>query len=56
MGGIEAHPRLYVRSVRLNEAGDHAEARVLERKDASHWVITSPQWHYFENDWWQIDD
>lgn len=55
-GGIEAHPRLYVRSVGLNEAGDHAQARVLERRDENHLVITTPQWHYFDNDWWQIDD
>ena len=56
MGGIKTHSKLYVRSVTLNDAGDHAQAQVLERKDKNHVVITTPQWHYFDHDWWQIDD
>jgi ferric-dicitrate binding protein FerR (iron transport regulator) len=56
MGGVKAQGKLYVRSVTLNEARDHAQAHCLERKSAHHLVITTPQWHYFDNDWWQVDD
>jgi len=56
MGGMKAQGKLYVRSVTLSEAGDHAQAQCLERKSAHHLVITTPQWHYFDNDWWQVDD
>ena len=56
MGGIKAQNKLYIRSVELNEAGDHAVASCVERKGPKLSTITTPQWHYFDNDWWQIDD
>ncbi len=56
MGGIKAQGKLYIRAVELNEAGDHARAQCLERKSETHLTITTPQWHYFDNDWWQVDD
>lgn len=55
-GGIKASGKIYVRSVELNEAGDHAQAECVERKSENHIVIMHPEWHYFDNDWWQVDD
>ncbi len=56
MGISKAKDKLYIRSVELNKTGDHAQASCLERKATNQTTITSPQWHYFDNDWWQIDD
>ncbi|MBN2183043.1 MAG: FecR domain-containing protein [Sedimentisphaerales bacterium] len=57
MGGIKkASGEIYVRSVTLNENGDHAVARCIEYPDENHIIGHTPQWHYFDNDWWQIDD
>ena len=53
---IKEPTTVYVRSVELNEAGDHAKAVCIQRKTANHMVITGPQWHFFDNDWWQVDD
>lgn len=47
---------VYVRSVELSANGAHAKAECIRRKSETHMVITRPQWHHFENDWWQIDD
>jgi len=55
-GGIKASGNVYVRSVELNEAGDHAKAECIERKSENHIVIMHPEWHYFDNNWWQVDD
>lgn len=56
MGISKAKNKLYIRSVELNKTGDHAQASCLERKATNQTTITSPQWHYFDNDWWQVDD
>jgi ferric-dicitrate binding protein FerR (iron transport regulator) len=48
--------QVYVRSVELSGDGEHARAVCVQRKSEHHMVITRPQWHYFDNDWWQIDD
>jgi hypothetical protein len=48
--------RIYVRSVKLSADGKHAWADCVEPRARNHMVITSPQWHYFDNDWWQVDD
>lgn len=47
---------MYVQSVVLNEAGDHAQAECISRRSENAMTIIRPQWHYFDNDWWQIDD
>ncbi|UCD51924.1 MAG: FecR domain-containing protein [Phycisphaerales bacterium] len=47
---------VYVRSVELSDDGKHAQAECVRRRGPSHMVITRPQWHHFDNDWWQIDD
>ena len=57
MGGInKASGEIYVRSVTLNENRDHAVARCIEYVSDNHIIGHTPQWHYFENDWWQVDD
>ena len=57
MGGInKASGEIYVRSVTLNEKGDHAVARCMEYASERHLIGHTPQWHYFDNEWWQIDD
>ena len=48
--------KIYVRSVELSADGNHATAECVRRKSHNHMVITRPQWHCFDNDWWQIDD
>jgi hypothetical protein len=47
---------IYVRSVDMSEAGDHGKAVCLHRKSENYMVITSPQWHFLDNHWWQVDD
>jgi len=58
LSGINiTEPRqVYVRSVELSQDGRHARAECIRRKSANHLVITHPQWHHFDNAWWQIDD
>jgi hypothetical protein len=46
---------IYITSITLNQAGDHATARCVS-KNGNRTVVTTPQWHYFDNAWWQIDD
>lgn len=47
---------VYVRGVTLSDDGHHAQAQCISRKTERSMTITTPQWHYFDNDWWQIDD
>ncbi len=47
---------VYVRGVELSQDGQHARAECIRRKSANHIVITRPEWHHFDNDWWQVDD
>jgi hypothetical protein len=54
--GVQGSGKVYVRSVTLNKAGDHAEAECVGYQSPNRPVITYPQWHYFDNDWWQVDD
>jgi len=46
---------IYITSITMNEAGDHAIARCVSRND-NRTVVTTPQWHYFDGGWWQVDD
>ena len=55
-GGIQGSGSIYVRSVKLNEAGDHAQAECVRYEGMNRIVIIHPEWHYFDNDWWQVDD
>jgi ferric-dicitrate binding protein FerR (iron transport regulator) len=55
-GGLNASGKIYVRSVTVSEDGKHAQAECVRYKSETSMVITRPQWHYFDNDWWQVDD
>jgi ferric-dicitrate binding protein FerR (iron transport regulator) len=46
---------VYITSIVLNEAGDHARGKCV-CKSQNRTVIMSPQWHYFDGAWWQVDD
>jgi hypothetical protein len=48
--------KIDVQSVELNKAGDHARAVCVNRKGEGSMTVIRPQWHYFDNDWWQVDD
>jgi ferric-dicitrate binding protein FerR (iron transport regulator) len=56
MGGLNGSGKMYVRTVTLSEDGRHAQAECVRYKSENSMVITSPQWHFFDNDWWQVDD
>ncbi len=56
MSGLNGSGKFYVRAVTLSEDGKHAQAQCVRHKSERSMVITSPQWHYFDNDWWQVDD
>lgn len=58
LGGINiSEPiKIYVRGVEVSQDGMHARAQCVRRKGPRSVTITTPQWHYFDNDWWQIDD
>ncbi|UCG59812.1 MAG: FecR domain-containing protein [Phycisphaerales bacterium] len=47
---------VYVRSVELNDDGDHAVAECVSTEAGGRIFGHSPKWHYFDNDWWQVDD
>lgn len=55
-GELNNSGRLYVRAVTLDEDGKHARAKCIGRESENSVVITTPQWHFFDNDWWQVDD
>jgi len=55
-GGLNGTGRIYVRAVTLSADGRHAQAECVHRTSETSMTITMPQWHFFDNDWWQIDD
>ncbi len=55
-GGLQGSGNIYVRSVTLNEAGDHAQAECVLYESMNRIVVIHPEWHYFDDDWWQVDD
>jgi ferric-dicitrate binding protein FerR (iron transport regulator) len=55
-GGIKGSANIYVRSVETNEDGDHAVAVCAKIHGENRMTVIKPQWHYFDNDWWQVDD
>jgi ferric-dicitrate binding protein FerR (iron transport regulator) len=55
-GGLNASGKLYVRGVTVSEDGKHAQAECVGYRSETSMVITNPQWHFFDNDWWQVDD
>jgi hypothetical protein len=53
---IDEPKKVYVQSVTLNPDGKHATARCVEVKGHRRYTVTTPQWTYFDNNWWQTDD
>ena len=47
---------VYLRNIEISEDGKHAKARLLTGKAPLSMKGSFPQWHYFDNDWWQVDD
>ena len=53
---IKEPTKVYLRDIEVSEDGKHAKARLLLGKNVGSMKGTFPQWHYFDNDWWQVDD
>ena len=53
---IKGLARIDVQSIEINAAGDHARAVCVNRKPEGGMTVIRPQWHFFDNDWWQVDD
>ena len=53
---IDGPTNVYLRDIEVSEDGKHATARLITGENTGRMVSTSPQWHYFDNDWWQVDD
>ena len=53
---IKGPTNVYLRDIEVSEDGKHAKARLLLGNNVNSMKGTSPQWHYFDNDWWQVDD
>ena len=46
---------IYITSITMNKAGDHASARCVS-KNGDRTVVLGPQWHNFDGGWRQVDD
>jgi ferric-dicitrate binding protein FerR (iron transport regulator) len=53
---IDKPLKVYLRSVELSADGNHANAHLIAFKSEHQIIGSSPKWHYFDNDWWQVDD
>jgi len=53
---IKEPTKVYLRDIEISEDGKHAKARLLTGKAPISMKGSFPQWHYFDNDWWQVDD
>lgn len=53
---LQGVAKVSLEDIEISEDGAHAKARLVQTKKGNGKVITSPQWHYFDNAWWQIDD
>ncbi len=53
---IKGPTKVYLRDIEISEDGKHAKARLLLGNNVNSMRGTFPQWHYFDNDWWQVDD
>jgi hypothetical protein len=48
--------KIYLRNIEVSEDGKHAKARLLTGQAPTSMRGSFPEWHYFDNDWWQVDD
>lgn len=46
---------IYITSITMNKAGDHASAKCVS-KNGNRTIVLGPQWHNFDGGWWQVDD
>jgi hypothetical protein len=53
---IKEPTKVYLRNIDISEDGKHANARLLTGKFPGSMKGSFPEWHYFDNDWWQVDD
>jgi len=53
---LKGPTNVYLRDIEVSEDGKHATARLIMGENTGRMTSTSPQWHYFDNDWWQVDD
>jgi len=53
---LKGPTNVYLRDIEVSEDGQHATAKLIMGENTGRMTSTSPQWHYFDNDWWQIDD
>ena len=53
---IQGPTNVYLRDIEVSEDGKHAKARLLTGKAPGSMKGSFPEWHYFDNDWWQVDD
>jgi hypothetical protein len=53
---IDEPSKHYIRSVELDDNGKLAMADCIKVEGHKRYVITTPQWTYFDGDWWQTDD
>jgi ferric-dicitrate binding protein FerR (iron transport regulator) len=53
---INKPERIYVQSVTMAVDGKHATARCVRVRGERRYLVTTPQWTYFDDDWWQTDD
>jgi len=53
---MEGLTNVYLRDIEISEDGKHAKARLLTGKAPLSMKGSFPEWYYFDNDWWQVDD
>ncbi|MHC4556109.1 MAG: FecR domain-containing protein [Planctomycetota bacterium] len=53
---IKEPTKVYLRDIEISEDGKHAKARLITGKAPVSMKGSFPEWHYFDNDWWQVDD
>jgi len=53
---LKERTKVYLRDIEVSADGKHATARLITSEIAGRIRGSSPQWHNFDNDWWQVDD
>jgi hypothetical protein len=52
----DSKEKIYVRSVTIEKDRKHSSAECVRKKGSNRYVVCTPQWTYFDGDWWQTDD
>jgi ferric-dicitrate binding protein FerR (iron transport regulator) len=53
---LKGATKVYLRDIEVSGDGKHATARLVTGEVNGRLRGSSPQWHYFDDDWWQVDD